>query len=579
MIPRRPCRRNAALAPVALLLLVAAAPPPCAQQWGAQARYVNITEARVERLSNAVRITLKADGLLEADVDFRQFWNFVRGSGWTQAERKRFTLNLLNARSQVGRFVDVGVYPVSHVSLSVPAGALEGVGLEVTLALYIPARVGRLQRGDSVLDWTWRIGPDDRLVDMVLSDNRRELILTVFSDFHQDVDAPPVEAARPQWDLAVEPAPEGCRLWALRAPLHAVMNEISAVTGVAISLGPDVDRRLTANLPAMPAPELLAVIARIACLNLTLHQGTYYLSEGAAVDVASYWGADSRRIRLANLSVEDAILLIPTFLLKHIQTDPETNTLVAYGPPDLLAKLEADLRELDNPPAQIRVRAMVIELRDATSRPRALSALLEGGTTETELVPAEGTVRVRVVNQPLDRLEARLRRLEHREDVRMDARPEVLVLSGREASLFVGRRQYYRFMRQRWWGQQLELRSVDVGISITTTPWTGDGNTFTTPFSISADSIISRDAEGLPLVSRQSADGALRITPGQTIVFGGLRMVETSREDRSIQALRDAWLTGGLLGAGDADDTVSEVWVCLGVDPAPEAHQIGLPDS
>ena len=579
MNAHRPCRLKAALALFALVVLATASLPVCAQQWGAQARYVNITEAKVEQLSNAVRITLKADGLLEADVDFRQFWSFIRGTGWTQAERKRFTMSLLNARSQVGRFVDVGVYPVSHVSLSVPPDALEGVGLEATLALYVPARIGRLQGGDSVLDWTWRIGRDDRLVDMVLSDNQRELILTVFSDFHHEVDAPPEERARAEWELAVEPAAEGCRLWALRAPLQAVMDEISAVGGVAISLGPDVDRRLTANLPAMPAPELLAVIARIACLNLTLHQGTYYLSEGAAVDVASYWGADSRRIRLANLSVDDAVLLIPTFLLKHIQTDPETNTLVAYGPPDLLAKLEADLRELDNPPQQIRVRAMVIELRDAASRPRALSALLEGGTTATEFVPSEGRLRMRVVDQPLDRLETRLRRLEDREHVRMDARPEMVVLSGREASLFVGRTQYYRFLRQRWWGQQLELRSVDIGIRITTTPWTGDGHTFTTPFSVSADSIISRDAEGLPLVSRQSADGALRVTAGQTIIFGGLRLLEASREERNIHPLHEAPVIGGLLQAADRTETTSEVWVCLGVDAAPSPHEIVTPDS
>lgn len=579
MNAHRPRRLVAVCAPVALLLAATAGLPVCAQRWGTQARHVNITEARVEQLSNAVRITLQADGLLEVDVDFRQFWSFARDTGWTQAIRQRFSVNILNARSQVGRFVNVGVYPVSHVSLSVPTEALEGVGLEATLALYVPARVGRLQRGDSVLDWTWRIGRDDRLVDIVLSDNQRELIITAYSDFHHDVDAPERAPEPPQWELAAEPTAEGLRLWALRAPLQAVMDEISAASGVAISLGPDVDRRLTANLPAMGASELLATIARIACLNLAVYEGTYYLSEGAALDVASYWGADSRRIRLANLSVDEAVLLVPTFMLKHIQTDAETNTLVTYGPPDLLAKLEADLRALDNPPRQIRVRALVIELREAATRPRALSALLEGGTTATELVPSEGRVRVRVVNQPVDRLEARLQRLERREDVRMDARPEMVVLSGREASLFVGRRQYYRFLRQRWWGQQLELRSVDVGIQITTTPWTGDGHTFTTPFSVSADSIISRDEEGLPFLSRQSAEGALRITAGQTIVFGGLRLVEDSREERTIRPLRDVWLTGGPLTAGDRAETVSEVWVCLGVDAVVSSDEVGHHDS
>ncbi len=60
---RRSLRSRPCLVPVALLLAALCASAH-AQYWGEVSNYVTITDTSVERLSNAVRIVLKADGTL-----------------------------------------------------------------------------------------------------------------------------------------------------------------------------------------------------------------------------------------------------------------------------------------------------------------------------------------------------------------------------------------------------------------------------------------------------------------------------------------------------------------------------------
>ncbi len=560
---RRPAWR------LAVAALVLAASPVWAALWGGADNYVNITAARVEQLSNAVRVVLESDGRLETDIDIFSFWRRNRETGWSQRDLKRFPLRLLNARSQIGRFVDIGAYPASHLTLSVPTDAREGVGLEMALHLYAPARLGRFQYRDYVADWSWRVAGDESLhVDMVLSDNKRELIITVHTNEHHDVAvATPAAGPRVEQDVRVDPADTGLRLWALRAPLQAVMDEIAAAAHVSISLGPGIDRRLTANLPPLPVGRLLALVARMCCLSLVVADGGYLLTGSGGADVGSYWAAENRRIHLRNISVDDALLLLPTFVLGRLRVDVESNALVAYGPPELLDKISADLRAVDRRGWQVVMRLMLVEVRDSRLLQQQLATLLEAGTTGLEMTPVDGSVRVAVADHSLNHVRLALQALEHRQAVRTDVRPHVTVLSGREARIFVGKQQFYRFMRRTWWGgTRLELNRVDVGVQLTATPWTGDGRSITVPFTVSADSILSRDSEGLPLVGRQQADGVLRVRRGQTIVFGGLRTRDSSVLDLRAPGLGALPPLARPGGTRTADRSGSELLICLSAE-------------
>jgi hypothetical protein len=541
--------------------------PARAQSWmwyGSTSNYVNITEAKVERLSNAVRIILQADGTLETNADYEQFFHYdAEINDWNLTETKRFTLNLVNARSQIGRYVDVGMYPASHVTLSVPTEATQGVGIAVTTSLYAPAVVGRVSAWGSTDDFTFATW-FDRRIDMVLSDDRRQLIITCLSDLPYDPElaakAPPTPTHA---QLAVERMGADLRLRALNAPLADVAAEVTAKSELQVAVGPGVEKRITASLPAMPAEKLMATLCRASCLGFTRQDGHFIISAGSVDDVAPYWTAETRRIHLNNVSVDDAVLMLPTFILPHVQPDTESNSVVASGPPVMLDKIARDLAAVDQPGRQIVMQAMLVEIMSSPQAERTLTAIVEGGTSSYALSPSTGFLRLAVSNLSLDNISLRLHSLAARGAVRLQVQPRTAVISGRRARLFVGSQVLYPYVRSYWWGTDVSVQKLDVGVSLTTTPWAGDEHTVTVPYTLSSGTIAAHDAKGLPWLSRQSAEGSLRVTDGQTIIFAGLRARDRQKARSSFSPLDSAGIVGDLLADQTRADEDHEVLMCL----------------
>lgn len=524
-----------------------------------------------------MRITLKADGTIRTDVKSRDFWTFdPLHDEWRKLESKRLTINLLNARSQIGRYVGVGTYPASHITLSVPSEAKEGTGLEVTLNLFLPTCIGKIQDGDRVRDWSW----DDRpiSVDMLLSENGRELIITVHSDTHVDTEGAGATAAPPaRKELVVERTGPGLLLHAVNAPLTEVADAVSDASGLKLAVAAGLQRRLTASLPPMPADQLLRMICRTLCLQLSELEGVHYIGEGTAEDITDYPTATSRRVRLNSLSVDAAIAMLPTFALRHVKADADSNALIVYGPTEFLDKVESDLALIDRPSKQVRVKALVAQIADTTSSTRVLSSLLDAGEGFVEMAPLDGRLRVGVLDVPLEHVRVQLQALASRGLARLQAQPTTTVANGEETKLFVGTQQFYGYLADRWYGQELVLNRVDVGARIIARPWTGDGEHITVGFEVSADSVISKDTQGIPLVARQGTSGSLRLRSGDTLIFGGLRLTNETDTVHTIRPLRQAFIPAAVGSDRDRVREDLDVLVCLTVQAVDAADALPAP--
>ena len=112
----------------ALTLVLAWAAPP------ARARvYCNITDVETKQLRNGVQVTVKADGILNIDYSREMY----RGELST-----RFEIEFSNARNQTGKnFIDVSMFPVSHIELTTPQDAEEGIGVLLAIVMVEPSPV------------------------------------------------------------------------------------------------------------------------------------------------------------------------------------------------------------------------------------------------------------------------------------------------------------------------------------------------------------------------------------------------------------------------------------------------------
>jgi hypothetical protein len=99
----------------------------------------DITEIKVEQLSNAVEVRLKADGLLTVNMNRDDIID--PENGWSPLRRDDIPIHITNARSGIGTLADVSTYPVNYIELLTPPESREGVGLDVRVVLYKNARM------------------------------------------------------------------------------------------------------------------------------------------------------------------------------------------------------------------------------------------------------------------------------------------------------------------------------------------------------------------------------------------------------------------------------------------------------
>jgi hypothetical protein len=533
--------------PAALLLaaLLAAAPPLAAQEEGEAAAFCSVVGVKTEQLSNAARVTVNADGVLDATADWREFWEEEAGGGSHRRTSKRFTIRLANAKSAIGSFVDVGLYPISHLELSVPAGAPQGVGLDLTVVLLSPGRIRRVrlhQFGMGSGEETGGVG-----LDIWLTRNRRSLIITARSDRYVDLTQVGKERAveAPQERrCAVHFAQDLLWVDAENAPSSELFGEISRAAGVKIVQSGVVDRHVSAYLPGMPVQAALEAIGRGYGLCIQPFEGAYTVTDGAARSPSVFSASVTRAIPVRNIRAETAVDLLPNFLTQYVHPEPTRNALIATGPSCMLDKLEQDLRTIDRPAPRIEVRAIAVEADDLSDLEAALGFRSVQGTTAWGGDSGTGDITFHVARDLAEGVMARLTALRETARFKVVSESHATAGNGGNAVLFAGDTHFFPFRTAWSYRQEVILQHQDVGVSLSVAPVTGDGGNITSFVNLDVKNVISVDSEGLPLVSSRHARGTVRARDGDTVYIGGVELEERQRTRRRIPILCDLPIIG-----------------------------------
>lgn len=531
----------------------------------------NITEVKVEQLSNAVEVTLKADGLLRAQVDFDDFFAVDENDNWNRTPIRSIPVRLTNAQSQVGTFVDVGTYPVSYVELTTPAEEREAVGLDVQVVLYEPAIMHYFDV-DNAQDWEWGVGWGTIAFDIRKSRDGRSLSILVWSDRHEDIAAPPKprrEQSLPV-ELSVEFEDGLLTVHAVNAPLEELASTVARATGATVYVDDRVQRLATVEMSGVPIDRFIRTVAAGYGLSVTQADGAWLVSDGLPTSLAP-WTAAARRIwRLDYVEAPAAIKLLPNFLLRYLRPSDTGDAIVAYGPPALLDRIGEDLAAIDRPTTAIAVRTAVVEATDNDSA-RRLWRLIGGGGTNFEIDGRAGAISIRRDEERLVDWLAEIRALDTARELRVHARPSLEVEPGKQAEIFVGQRQYFQFAAD---PDNVQLRSTDAGVRLMVRPRPMGAEMISTRVEVSVSTFRGVGSEP-PVVDSRSAACTLAVGAGDTLVVGGgLVMEDSNRSTQGPKPFREIWRETGTLGALSAADQIREIVFLVSADyvrPRPEA--------
>ena len=532
----------------AVVLLCALALPASAQTKLA----VSITDVTVKQLTNGLRITLKADGLLEVRTN---------GQWWETNSDHEFTLWLGNALSAVGTFVDVSRYPVNYLKFDTPADAREGVGVNLTVRFFRYAHVRSIEVDNEDTDWTWDWDPGETAYDIRKGRSGNELIITVWSDRREIL--PEDHKARYEQDLPHEFSLEvlngHVNVDALNVPLQELMEKLSEQTGVSVYISDRVERLVTLRLHNIAVERFVQVVSESLGLTCGLQEDGWYISDGLPSSLAPYTAGDSRRIALDYISAKAAVSILPEFLLSYLRPSPTDDAIIAHGPARLLDRIESDVRLLDKPRRAVRLHAAMVEASTTRARRLMWSVLREGSPT-VDIDGARGEISIVREDRSQENLLARLQALAETEEVSVTVRPSVLVEEGRSASIFSGVKQFFQFLSG---GDTIALDSTEAGVTVYVQPLVVGEEVVQAYVSLDISTI--RCNRQPPIVDSREASATLMLASDDSmIVAGGLL-------DRGRQQDRDglAPLAPAVPGRAGSSDETREIVFLIGADVVP----------
>jgi len=518
-MPERKSNLLPAVAAVLLALLCTARP-------GAALVYCNITDITPKQLRNGVQIVVQADGVLERDA--------FRGE-----ITDRYQITFTNARSQLGKnFIDVSMFPVSHIELSVPQGAPEGVGVEMVVKMYeaSPVRISA-------------------------STDRQSIIITVSSSRTiEETGEAEEDAAAQVREIAVWTGDGLVSVTATNVPLQQLLGEIARKTGSDLAVDDAVNAQASIHLRDLPVDELLRAIATAYGLALSEVDGVYMFSQGVPQDLAAYLLSGTASFPLRYTRAQAASGLLPTFLYSYLHVNEEQNSVVVTAPQQMLDKIGADLQAVDVAPPQILIEAVAVEFTSAQDMEKLLRTFagdVAGRTSEEgepeywlETDSQAGRIFYSSIGELPEDFELRLRALETSQQAHVRAAPSMAVMNGHQADIFIGVR---RFIKVEFisYGQTTEkIQGVDVGVKLQVRPLTGGGGEVTLridPEGTEVSNVSEIDPRtGLPVLSTRQAGTTVRVKDGETVMIGGLTQYQTEDRVTKVPLLGDLPLIGNL---------------------------------
>ena len=553
-----------------LLALLCACPLALAQPVGPLARtgsaFVNLVSVRTMRLANATRVEMRFDGTFElwADPVERKWVDFSLPDE-PFAQTQAISFRVVNARSQAGAFFDVSSYPVSHVEVSVPVGATEGIGLDVTVQLYVPATFGGLTVERQ--DWSgWHVHPPAFYIQE--SQDRRGLIITVTSDRQGE---PPLvrkseaDAAKLRRKLDIRMVGGMLSVDAVNADLHSFSEALAAATGQQITVDDDAQRMVSVFMPATTLEEVLDALCKGYSLTSMQVGDSLVITQAGPTAGSRFVALHTRTVPLRYIRAEAAVDLLPVFLRRFIRPAQDANAVVISGPTYLADKVQADLGKLDRPGPQMEVEVTAVDLSHAAD----LEAALELSAATNALSAATGSdagdVWYSTTGQLSAEYAARLHAIATADSTHVLARARASVSNGKTAKLFVGttRLIQVRFMNYYAPGpprQDQTIINVDIGTKLSVTPWSGGDGNVTITLEPEVVNMTSRDpVTGLPSILTRRYRGTVRTRAGDTVIIGGLKQRVELPVTRKIPVLGDLPLIGWMFRSRRKSVDTSEI--------------------
>ncbi len=358
--------------------------------------------------------------------------------------------------------------------------------------------------------------------------------------------APPIPAPLPaRGAYEITGAAPSLSVFAVGVDAQELFTAIADKANLRLVVDDIVSRSITINIPTKPARQIVDDIVSAYGLSVADVGGVTMISEGIPRSPSSYLLSDIDSIPTKYVDAANARNLLPVFLQDYVKVNAEQNSVVLSAPTEVLAKFREDIAQFDIPAAQILIELQLIELTDTSLDQLGLNFNYNNSNHGGGFNNETGNLVYRAMSGLTDQFRLNLQALQEQGKARVRANPRIATVSGRRASVFVGRQRY---VIQPIENNGRSSNFIDAGVRLGITPFTGGQrqvliNVDAEVSTLSAPDPVTR----LPEKSTRTASTIVRVNDGQTIVIGGLRQQETRAVKTKVPVLGDLPIIGKAL--------------------------------
>lgn len=343
------------------------------------------------------------------------------------------------------------------------------------------------------------------------------------------------------------------------ADLRQALQTLAQLTNQNIILEDGVQGKLTLKLEADSFEQALDLISQAKQLQYSNQAGvTVIHSPGKNPTLESV----ALNYRQAQELAEE---LKPLFSGKLL-AEPLTNSLIYTGEAMELLRLKQLLKQLDIPSPQVCMEAKIIALNEETSKNMGLrwnwDTLPQNKNTSSDSNSYGGNYNFWRGNSL--RFNATLNALIANGKAKILAKPSILTLPGKEATLFIGDHIPVQTEKRDSRGSYTTTEYVDAGIKLKYTPLISqDGRYITAAVhtEVATASLVS-EMNNYKITSR-TAETNVRLADQETLVIGGLINEEEQKNMQRVPLLSKLPLVGFLFRSHTSRKSKVEVIMLL----------------
>ncbi len=238
--------------------------------------------------------------------------------------------------------------------------------------------------------------------------------------------------------------------------------------------------------------------------------------------------------------------------------------------------LEQAVEQLDIRPLQVLIEVLIVETRRDRSFSLAADLLVPPQATDHGTGSVQGTsstgaglgdLVIQLMNLGHARVDATLRAAASKGDVRIVSRPVLLASNNTEAKLLVGSQvpfvQVSRSLPTETPTRDQVVQYKDVGTKLTIKPTINQDGYVSLIIQQEVNAATTEVLFDAPVISTREAATQVLVKDGQTIVLGGLRDRQRSRNQVGIPILSKIPVIGGLFGSADRTSAETELYLFL----------------